>query len=66
MVRTMRFMALVWCPVSSMEATLPSSGITDNEEEVELGLPWTTDGGGGVHGRMRVRRWILLLINAFS
>jgi hypothetical protein len=45
MERTMRFMTLVGHPVSGMDATLPSSRITENKEEVELGLPWVTDWG---------------------
>jgi hypothetical protein len=45
MVRTMRLIARVGFPVSRMDATMNSSGITDNEEEVELGLSWVTRGG---------------------
>jgi hypothetical protein len=45
-------MTRVEWPVSSMVATLPSSGMNENDEndendeEVELGLPWVTDWGG--------------------
>jgi hypothetical protein len=28
-----------------MVATLPSSGMNENDKEVELGLPWVTDWG---------------------
>jgi hypothetical protein len=44
MMNTMRFIALVGCHLSNMDATLPSSGTIENEEYAELGLPWETKG----------------------
>jgi hypothetical protein len=44
-----------------MVDTLPSYGMTENDEEVELGLPWVTNWGGAIHGHMMGHRWGFLM-----